>query len=223
MLEKFADSLWIAARPLRFFGVETGTRMTVVRLSTGDLLVHSPIALDAQTKAEVDALGPVIAIVAPCLFHHLYVGEWALAYPKAAVLGAPGLAKKRQDIRWSRALGDAPEDEWHGELDQVLFSAFALANEVVFFHRASKSIISSDLMFNLRNHPSRLTRTVALLAGQRAPGPTLLERVMIRDHGAAREQIGRMVAWGAERVVLAHGDVIEENGSDVLRRAYAWL
>ncbi|ESA36379.1 hypothetical protein N836_00465 [Leptolyngbya sp. Heron Island J] len=31
-----ADNLWVARQPLRFLGVEIGTRMTVVRLSNND-------------------------------------------------------------------------------------------------------------------------------------------------------------------------------------------
>ncbi len=223
MLERVADDVWIEARPLRFFGLETGTKMTVVRLRNGGLFVHSPVALDTPTREAVDALGPVIAIVAPSRFHHLYVGEWARAYPSASVSACPGLETKRRDIAWSRVLGDEPAPEWRGELVQVFFGARAMENEVVFFHEASKTIISSDFIFNLATHPSGLTRAVGTLLGQRAPGVTLLERVMIRNHVAAREQVGRIVAWGAERIVLAHGDIIAKNGSAVVERAYRWL
>lgn len=223
MLERISDALWIDRRPLRFFGVETGTRMTVVRLGDGGLFVHSPVALDAGTREAVDALGQVKALVAPSLFHHLYIAEWARAYPDASLSACPGMEKKREDLSWGAVLSDEPEAQWKGELEQVLFSAWTMANEVIFFHRKSNTIISSDFMFNLSSHPSRLTRAVAVMVGQREPGTTLLERVLIRKRAAAREQIDRVVAWGAERVVLAHGDIIASNGTDAVRRAYRWL
>jgi len=223
MLTALTADIWILPRPMRFFGVETGTRMTVVRLADGALFIHSPVALDAALRAEIDALGPVKAIVAPSLFHHLFAGEWAAAYPQASLSACPGLEKKRSDLKWSRVLGDAPEAEWSGELDQVFFGARTMENEVIFFHHKSKTIVSSDFMFNLATHPSAFTRAVAFLLGQRAPGPTWLEHVMIRDRIAARAQMDRVVAWGAERVVLAHGEIITTNGSDAVDRAYRWL
>lgn len=223
MLEHIANDVWIERRPLRFLGLETGTRMTVVRLADGGLFVHSPVALNAETREAVDALGKVKAVVAPSLFHHLYVAEWASAYPDASLSACPGLEKKRKDVRWSGVLGDEPEAQWKGELEQVSFSARTMENEVIFFHRKSKTIVSCDFIFNLGTHPSRLTRVVAGLLGNRAPGITLLERVMIRKRSVAREQVDRVIAWGAERILLAHGDIIESNGTEVVRRAYAWL
>ena len=185
--------------------------------------MHSPVALDPELRAAVDALGPVAAIVAPSRFHHLYVGEWAAAYPRASISGCPGLEKKRKDLAWSHILGDEPAAEWQGELDQVFFGARSLENEVVFFHRASKTIVSSDFVFNLATHASGLTRTVAFLLGQRKPGTTLLERLLIGNRAAAREQIARIVAWNAHRIVVAHGVVIPERATDVVRDAYSWL
>lgn len=222
MLEPIADDVWVESRPLRFFGVETGTRMTVVRLR-GGLFIHSPVVLDAPMREAIDALGPVLALVAPSRFHHLYIADWARAYPGASVSACPGLEQKRKDIRWSGVLGDEPEAEWRGELEQVFFGARPLDNEVVFFHRKSKTLICSDLLFNLASHSSTLTRSVALLLGQRAPGLTLIERVLIKDRAAAREQTGRMIAWGAERIVLAHGPLLASNGSELLQSAYRWL
>lgn len=223
MLEPVAKEVWTTARPLRFFGVETGTRMTVVRLADGRLFVHSPVALDPATREAVDTLGPVKAVVAPSLFHHLYVGEWMRAYPEAVVCACPGLERKRSDLDWSRVLGDDAEPEWRGELEQVFFGARPLESEVVFCHRASGTLVCADAIFNLGDHPSRYTRVVARLIGARKPGATWLERVLIRDRAAARAQVDRMLAWHADRIVLAHGDVIPTGGHAVLRRAYAWL
>jgi hypothetical protein len=222
-LQPFASEVFTQAQRLRFAGVETGTRMTVVRLAGGGLFVHSPVSGGGGTREAVAALGPVKAIVAPSRFHHLYVQEWMQAFPDAIVCCCPGLAQKRRDLAWSRVLGDTPEPEWRGEIDQVLFGARSLEDEVVFFHRPSRTLICADAIFNLSHHPSRFTRFVAFLMGNRAPGATLFERFLIRDRAAAREQVGRMLAWNAERIVLAHGALIESGGSEVLRRAYAWL
>ena len=223
MLQSIGDGLWSTTRPLRFLGVETGTRTTIVRLASGGLFVHSPVGLDAALRAEVDALGHVVALVAPSLFHHLYVGEWRAAYPEALRCCCPGLDRKRPDLAWDRVLGDTPEPEWRGELDQVFFGARSLENEVVFFHRATRTIVLADAIFNLGTHPSAFTRLVARLLGNREAGATWLERLLIRDRAAARAQIDRMLAWNAERIVLAHGDPIAHDATAVIRRAYAWL
>jgi hypothetical protein len=223
MLQNIADALWVQSRRLWFWGLETGTRMSIVRLANGGLFVHSPIELDDETKREVDARGPVRAIVAPSRMHHLYVSEWMSAYPNAIVCCCPTLEKKRADIPWQRILGDESEPEWRGEIDQVFFGARSLENEVLFFHRKSRTLLCADAIFNLATHPSAVTRAVAILMGGRAPGATLLERILIRDRRAAREQIDRMLAWDFDRIVLAHGDIIETGGRDMLRNAYAWL
>jgi len=222
-LEPIAPDLWVATRELRFLGVETGTRMTVVQLADGGLFVHSPIPITAGIGSEVAALGPVKAVVAPSLFHHLAISEWRRAHPDAAFYACPGLEKKRSDVAWRGVLGDEPEPEWAGEIEQVFFGARSLENEVLFFHRASRTLICADAIFNLRQHPSRWTRFVALAIGNHAPGATFLERWMIRDRAAAREQVDRMLAWRPERIVLSHGDLVEAGGEAVLRRAYAWL
>lgn len=211
------------ARPLRFWGVDTGARMTVVRLRGGDLFVHSPLALDPSLKAGIDALGRVGAVVAPSLFHHLSVSQWKEAYPAAVFACCPGLETKRADFDWDRILSDRPEPDWETDLDQVAFDARKLENEVVFFHRASRTMICADAIFNLSEHPSRLTRFVALLLWNRKPGATWLERLMIRDRASARQQVDRMLAWSPERILLAHGQCVEQDATAVLREAYAWL
>ncbi|MEQ9320478.1 MAG: hypothetical protein RIF41_15030, partial [Polyangiaceae bacterium] len=46
MLHELADGIWEITQPLRFLGMAIGTRMTVIGLPSGGLLLHSPIAVD---------------------------------------------------------------------------------------------------------------------------------------------------------------------------------
>ena len=59
--------------------------------------------------------------------------------------------------------------------------------------------------------------------GNSAPGIGHLERFMIRDRKLARRQVDRILAWDIDRIVLAHGGLIEQRGREVVRRAYDWL
>lgn len=221
-LEAFAEDLWTVARPQRFFGVETGTRATIVRLRSGGLLVHCPVALDAALRREVDALGPVRAVVASSLFHHLYVGQWMDAYPDAAFWACPGLERKRADLPWTGVLGDAPEDAWKADVDQAAFTA-RLEREVVFFHARSRTLVCADALINLSTHPSPVTRAVAFLMANNGPGKGYLERFMVRDHRLGRRQVDRIAEWDTERITLAHGAQVPRDGRRVFLEAYAWL
>src|SRR5438046_1074227 len=155
MLTSWADDVWTDTRRTRFLGVETGSRMTVVRLSSGGLFVASPAALDDATRAEIDALGKVRAVVAPSIFHHLHVAAWMSAYPKAIYAACPGLEWKRPDLAWTCVLGDQPHPVWADDLGQVYFSA-RRENEIDFYHARSRSLLVTDALLNLSTHPDRL-------------------------------------------------------------------
>lgn len=222
MLDRFADGVWTVSQPLRFWGVETGTRMTVVRLSGGGLLVHCPVSLDAATRREIDALGRVQAVVAASLYHHMFVGQWMETYPKASFWACPGLERKRSDLAFSGVLGDTPHRAWAADLDQAALTA-RFEHEIVFFHQPTRTLVCADALLNLRHHPSRLTRAAALLMGNTAPGKGYLEYIAVRDRALCRRQVDRILEWNIDGVVLAHGSVLPHGGREAVRRAYAWV
>jgi hypothetical protein len=198
--------------------------MTVVRLGDGKLLLHSPIPPAPELVREVEALGPVAYLVAPNRFHHLSVGKWQAACPDALVYVAPGLEEKRPDLEIAGVLGDEPEPGWSGTVDQVLVEGFPFANEVVFFHRRSRTLIATDLAFNLGPSSPRLSRLVLRLGGASSGlSPSLLERFLARDRAAFRGSMERILAWPFERVVIAHGDIVETGGREQLAHGYSWL
>lgn len=220
---ELAPGLFVQTRDLRFLGVETGARCTLIRLASGGVFVHSPGPLDEEVRALVDRLGPVTAIAAPSLFHHLCAGDWKQAYPDALLCACPGLDRKRADLPWDLTLGDEAHALWKADLEQVFFGARTMENEVVFFHAASRSLVCCDIVFHLSEHPSLLTRLAGRLLGNGKPGATWLEHIMIRRRDEAREQIDRILSWDFDRIVLSHGPIIETGGREILRRAYAWL
>ena len=223
-LRQVAQDLWVAERPQRFFGLEVGTRMTVVRLTDGSLLLHSPIPLDAELRRELDAIGRVRFAVAPNRVHHLYAGKVAEAYPAARLWVGPGLERKRPDLVFEAVLGDEAPAEWKGQVDQVLFRGRPYENEVVFFHRASRTLILCDLAFNFGPSAAAPTRLLMrLLRSYGHFGPSKLDPLLIRDRRAARESLERILGWDFDRVVVAHGDVLESGGHEALRRGYSWL
>lgn len=222
MFERVTDDIFTTHRPQRFWHVETGTRMTVVRLSSGGLFVHCPVALDDATRAAVDALGEVRVVASTSLFHHLYAGDWMRAYPKALFCACPERPAKRPDLRFGQILGDEPHPIWKDDLDQIFFSA-RFEREVVFFHRASGTMITADALLNLRHHPSPITRASAMLMGNTAPGRGWVERFAVKDWRRGRREVDRILSWDIERIVLAHGDLVPERGWQTVRDAYSWL
>ena len=223
-LRPLAEDLFVAERPQKFYGLPVGTRMTVVRLAGRRLLLHSPVALDAALRTQLDALGRVRFAVAPNRVHHLYAGEVAVHYPEARLWLAPGLARKRPDLVHEAVLGDEAPPEWRGELEQVFFRGRPYENEVVFFHRASRTLLLCDLAFNFGPRAAFATRLLMrLLRSYGRLGPSTLDPLLIRDRRAARESLERILAWDFDRIVVSHGDVLERGGRETLRRGYAWL
>jgi hypothetical protein len=135
------------------------------------------------------------------------------------------LEKKRPDIRFDAVLDsdDAPAG-WAGQIDQALVRGYPIVNEVAFCHRASRTLLICDLAFNIGADVPFATRLAFRLTGGYGRfGPTLLERLLVRDRAAARASMEKILSWDFDRVVLAHGHVLEHGGREALREGYRWL
>ena len=229
MLREIAPDLWIAEQPLRYLGFEMGRRMAVIRLTGGDLLVHSPVELNTRLRRELDRLGELRFVVPASILHgHLYIEQYREVYPQARLFGVPGLERKRPDLHFDGILGDSPEPDWSDVLDQKRFEGHRVAgrvlNEVEFLHAKTRTLITGDLCFNIG--PDWPLKTRLLAWGprmRRRLGPTVAFRLGIRDREAARRSVERILEWDFDRVLPGHGEIVEAGGKDAFRRDFAWL
>lgn len=223
-MKQLDHGLWVADQPLRFAGLELGARMTVIQLPNGELLLHSPVRPTSDLVREVSSLGSVSALIAPNRFHHLFAEAWHKACPGSRLFVAPGLESKRPDLPLAGVLSDEPELIWKGMLEQVVIRGFPLTNEVVFFHPTTRTLVATDLAFNIGLDRPALTRLAFRLSGAyRRLAPTLLVRLLVRDRESFRASLRRILEWPFERVIVAHGSVLEAGGQRELARGYSWL
>ena len=231
-LEQIAEAIWIADGPdVDFHGFPYPTRMVIVRLAGDALWVWSPIPLQPDLAEAVTRIGVVTHLVSPNKLHHLFLPEWMQHFPQARLWGPASTIAKRPDLRFELALTEQPPEAWYSDIDQAWFRGSPLLDEVVFFHRASRSVIFADLVqaFDadyLKAHWKPWQRAVAKVAGitLSAGAHALLEwRLSFFNRKLARSARTKVIGWDAERVIVAHGDWCRRNASQFLAQSLAWL
>ena len=229
-LNEVAPDLWTATQSLRFLGLEVGCRMTVVRLPNGELVLISPLPLKNGDRALLDTLGTVNHLIAPNRFHHLYFGDAQALYPHAQAWGVDGLAQKRPDLRFDDTL-DHP-GHWGGVLHYLPLRGIASITpqgiqplyETVFWHQPSKTLILIDIAFNFDDtFPFRSRWAARVLGSYRTLRPSRLEKWGSFDKAAVEQSIRQVLNWEFDRVIPAHGSIVETNGKAQLQAGYEWL
>jgi hypothetical protein len=209
--------VWIVAKVFTNEDFTAVSRMAVVELSGGRLVIHSPVALDPALRRQVESLGKVTAIIAPNRWHHQFVGEWRTTFPDAVLFGCPALFVKRPDLAFDRALTDAPPSRWAGEIDQVAVRGLP-TGEFIFFHRRSRTILVGDLAFNYSPAQAALDPGAA-----EGLGPHERHRRTITDADALAQTVERILQWDFDRVVVSHGEVVNQNGRELFAAGFAFL
>jgi hypothetical protein len=222
-LQAFTAGIWTCSSDLKMYGLELGTRMTIVDLDgQGTLFVHSPIRPSQNLQADIDALGKVTYVVAPNRWHHLFVGDFKSAYPSAKFYCAPGLQKKRKDFDFDAVIDERQNLPWNPSLEHKLVKGVPIFNEVVFYHSPSKTLIVTDLAIHICESRSLLTTAVFKLLGAYGKfGWAKIEKwLYVRDMAAFKASIEDILRWDIEKVLLTHGEPLTEDGGQRLRDAF---
>jgi hypothetical protein len=229
-LKQVSDNIWIVdSGPMKAGGLSIPVRMTVIRLSAGGLLLHSPTQVTDPLVAELRQLGPVRHLIAPSIAHWTFLPDWQKAFDGAEVWAVPGLRDRPQvrssGLRIDRDLSNETPESWAGDIEQGLVHGGAGFVEAYVFHRRSRTLVLVDLIQNL--DPHRLPPVTAAVAelSRATTGRTAAHvRVATALGGAeAKEQIRRLLSLKPERVIFAHGSWFDSGAAERLRHAFDWL
>jgi len=192
-------------------GVVLPLRSMLIAANDRQILV-SPVA----TSEEAAQIGtPPVTLVAPSLLHHLHLEAAIARYRPVALWGPPGLAEKRSELGPVHAFG---VDPWphDDQLGFVVIEGAPKRNEVVFFHRPSRTIYTADLFFNIREPEGFLTPlTFRVMGIHRRFAAAKMWRRWVTDRAAFARSIDKILAWNFDRIVVAHGEPVDQ-GARVL-------
>ncbi len=222
-MQQISDTLFTSSLPMKVASMDIRTRTSVVRRGDGGLIVHQPGPLDDAFRGELEQLGTVRALIAPNNFHHLFLKKWRAAFPEAELHVSAGIPNKQKSLSVTGVLGthapDVVGDALTGHSMEGFYGFAGRFDEMVFHHAPSRTLIVSDLIFNL---PEKMG-FMGWLMDTRGRGTTRLLRAHMKDKPAIRRSIDHVATLDFDRVILAHGEVIESGGKAALLSAYERL
>jgi hypothetical protein len=213
-----APGLWTLHYPLSILGTGHGRTVTVIRLASGKLLIHSMAPFTAADIAAIRSLGEPAWLLEAMLLHDTYAAEGRRAFPDLPFLGPPGFSEV---VGFPvQPLLPAPA-EWADEIRVIPLAGAPRLEEHLVLHLPSRTLILADLIFNFpadeRGWDRFFHRHIA--GFRRYPGMSRIFKWCIKDQDAFRASLREVLACDFDRIIPGHGEVITHDGRALLHRA----
>jgi len=220
-MNQLGDNLWELERPLKAPGLRINHRMTVVRLGDGSLWVHSPVECEDSIRRALGQVGVVCHLIAPSCYHDLYWPAWFEHYPEAQFHCAPGLTDEHAELPFNNVLSPDKPTPWEAELPKIFVEGMPRLNEFVFVHRASRTLIVADLVFNIaataQNSVAKLFLRLNGIYDR--IGFSRIFRSLIKDRPAFSSSLDKILAQDFDRLIPGHGNIVHTVARSALRAA----
>lgn len=220
-MQKLSEDIWVHDDEMTLMGGRLRLRMTVVRLASGTLWVHSPTAISDELIRETSELGDVGYIVGPNNGHNLFLKEWVSAFPSAELVVSSGIPQKLKLTDGFKLLDADFENIWAEDLERVYMPGVSFFNESVFLHKKSKSLILTDYIQNYEGAEQTFMQKFVLgPIGFKGIclAPPLKLGFLHKDKAGFRESLQRIKQWEFDRVIVTHGDIIEADAGENFER-----
>lgn len=222
-LQSIGNGAWVAEGLLNDKGMKFPIRMTFLQLDGRNLMAISPIFPTPELIKEIEGIGVVKYIIAPNCMHHKFLNKFAEAFPGAEIWGPKDLHDKRKDVAFTDVLDSNHVAPWSSYVDMVSIHAKPpMFEEVIFFHKPSKTVVITDMLFNFHSFSSWLQALIARLnGGYKRLAMTRIGRMFFKDKESLHKAASRILTWNPENLVVAHGDIVVGHAHNVLQEPLA--
>ena len=210
-MEQLTDNLWHLQYTLKLLGADMQRHVAVMRLASGQLVIHSTGPFTPQDVADINALGPVGWIMDVMLRHDTFSKQGREAFPQAAFLGPKGFS----EVVGFPTVPLLPSPaEWGNEIAVLPVAGIPSVEEHAVFHRPSRTLIVADLFFDPDPASSGWTHfLMSLVAGRKdGPGISRAFKLATKDKEAFRQSLEKIGEWDFDRIIVGHGAIIPKDG-----------
>ena len=215
-----AENLWLLAYPLKMLGADLRRNVTLIRLRSGKVVIHSTAPFSPEDVSAIRALGEPGWLLDGILRHDTFTKEGRAAFP-----GIPYLAPEG----FSEVVGFPTEPivpapvEWDGELQALEIQGAPEARDTALLHVPSRTLILTELVFNFGGDEPIWTELLLRVAvgDHHHPGMSRPMKAGVKDKAAFESSLATILGWDFDRVIVGHGDVIDFDGKAILRAALA--
>ena len=217
---KLEQNLWVIRG--RVPGAPLTRWMTLARLADGRLVVHGAMALEEPLMAEIEAFGRPAFLVVPNGFHRLDAHAWKTRYPEMTVLCPALSAGKVAQL----VPVDGHYDAFPSDPDVRLETLEGTKEGVLHVRSAGRvSLAFTDAIFNMPHAGGFNGFVLRIIGSSGGPKVTPIFRMAgMTSRPPFRAHLERLANTpGLTRLVVAHGDLIEDRASEILKQVAARL
>ncbi len=210
---------------LKFF--EFNRRMPLLTLPVRTTFIQlegAGVLYSPGSKMSVDDfknLGEATDIVAPNTFHCEGVINAKKAFPNATLWGPENIRKLKPKFPWDKEIS---QDTWPfgKELPFVHIQGTPQLNEVVLVHKSSKTLLVADLCFNLVDAKGLGAWLILkkMFDTYRKFAISKFYLSYVKDQKAFEKSVSKVFEQSFDRVIPAHGALVNQNGKEQLRQAF---
>jgi hypothetical protein len=216
-IEKLEPNLWRVVGTLPGMGLKRV--MTLVRLDDGRIVVHSAIALDQASMAEIEAWGTPAVLLVPSRYHRLDAPAYLDRYPNLSVLCPKGSKSGVQQV--VRVDGDYDDFGEDSTLKVEHLDGVAKGEGVLTVRSpGGVSLVFNDAIFNLP-HGSGVAGFIFRYVTDSTGGPrvTRVFRMLgLKDKMKFATHIKKLADTpDLVRVIVSHHRMITDEPAAVLR------
>ncbi|KAJ3479915.1 hypothetical protein NLI96_g8730 [Meripilus lineatus] len=227
VIREVAKDVWTFSRPLNLFNrLPVGGRSTAIKLNDGSVWILASTPLTDETKQKLAELGQVKYIIAGNAFHHLFLKPYKDEYTGAKVIGPEDLNAKKVAEVFTASNPDA-KFGFEDEIEHCFFSGYK-NKDIAFYHKASKTAIGADLLFNLPGTEQYASSSASpnypiLTTGLRPSAFVMKLFIWLKEGDKTKMQndARRVAAWDFDKYIPCHGNVIETNANQAWRSTWS--
>lgn len=222
-IEKLEPNLWRVTGTVP--GMSLKRVMTLARLEDGRVVIHSAIALDEPSMAEIEHWGRPAVLLVPNAYHRLDAPAYKARYPDLLVLCPRGGRAKVEEV----VAVDGDYDDFEGDPSvtlQYLEGVRKAEGAMIISSPSGATLVFNDAVFNLP-HGKGMAGFIFRYVTDSTGGPKVtrvFRWLALKDKGAFKNHLAQLAETpDLVRIIVSHHRTITDRPAEVLRELAAAL
>ena len=212
MIKKIAEHIFTYEYTAKLIpGILFPVTSSLIELHNNELMIISPGPFEEKSIRNFIDKYNCVYCVAPNALHHQHLQRFNDFFPEIKIYGPPSLINKQPWLSEKMMTLDTLKEKLS---DQILFIAVQgndFLEETVFYYQRSKSLIVTDLFFNMREPlPFGLKCLLTLVDARNKIAQSKLVKKSTKDNIAYANSIKPLGNLDYQRIIVGHGNTITE-------------